>query len=69
MFIIIIIPSERFIISSRAKRACFPRGSQGQRDFFLFVINLSSLVGVCLDVIQSTDVKAHYRFPGNRLPC
>ena len=31
-------------------------------------INLSSLVGVRLDVIQSSDVKAHYGFPGNRLP-
>ena len=36
---------------------------------FLFPINLSSLVGVRLDIIQSTDVKVHYGFPGNRLPC
>ena len=57
----------RFIISSRAKRACFRRASQGQRDFLL-AINLSSLVGVRLDVIQSSDVKVHYGFPGNRLP-
>ena len=28
----------------------------------------SSLVGVRLDVVQSSDVKAHYGFPGNRLP-
>ena len=40
---------------------------QGMRDF-LFAINLSSLVGVCLDVIQSSEVKVHYGFPGNRLP-
>ena len=40
---------------------------QGQRDFIL-AISLSSLVGVCLDVIQSSDVKVHYGFPGNRLP-
>ena len=57
----------RFIISSRAKRACITQASQGQRDFLL-AINLSSLVGVRLDVIQSSDVKAHYRFRGNRLP-
>ena len=57
----------RFIISSRAKRACITQASQGQRDFPL-AINLSSLVGVRLDVIQSSDVKAHYGFPGNRLP-
>ena len=50
-----------FIISSRAKRACVTQASQGQRDFLL-AINLSSLVGVRL------DVKAHYGFPGNRLP-
>ena len=31
-------------------------------------INLSSLVGVRFDVIQSSDVKVRYRFPGNRLP-
>ena len=41
------------IISSRAKRACITLASQGQRDFLL-VINLSSLVGVRLDVIQSS---------------
>ena len=46
----------RFIISSRAKRACTTQASQGQRDFLL-AINLSSLVGVRLDVIQSSDVK------------
>ena len=57
----------RFIISSRAKRACITQASQGQRDFLL-AINLSSLVGVRLDVIQSSDVKAHYGFPGNQLP-
>ena len=57
----------RFIISSRAKRACITQASQGQRDFIL-AINLSSLVGVRLDVIQSSDVKAHYGFRGNRLP-
>ena len=55
------------IISSRAKRACIAQASQGQLDFLL-AINLSSLVGVRLDVIQSSDVKAHYGFPGNRLP-
>ena len=32
------------------------------------IFNLSSLVGVRLDVIQSSDVKVHYGFPGNRLP-
>ena len=49
---VIIIPREaRFIISSRAKRACITQASQGQRDVFL-AINLSSLVGVRLDVIQ-----------------
>ena len=59
----------RFIISSRAKRACIIRGWQGQRDFLvLLAINLSSLVGVRLDVIQSSNVKAHYGFPGNRFP-
>ena len=59
----------RFIISSRAKRACIIRGWQGQRDFLvLLAINLSSLVGVRLDVIQSSDIKAHYGFPGNRFP-
>ena len=57
----------RFIISSRAKRACITQASQGQRDFLL-AINLSSLVGVRLDVIQSSDVKAHYGFWGNLLP-
>ena len=57
----------RFKISSRAKRACITRAWQGQRDFLL-AINLSSLVGVRLDVIQSSDVKVHYGFPGNRLP-
>ena len=41
----------RFIISSRAKRACITQASQGQRDFLL-AINLSSLVGVRRDVIQ-----------------
>ena len=40
----------------RAKRACTTQASQGQRDFLL-AINLSSLVGVRLDVIQSSDVK------------
>ena len=54
----------RFIISSRA---CITQASQGQRDFLL-AINLLSLVGVRLDVIQSSDVKAHYGFRGNRLP-
>ena len=57
----------QFIISSRAKHACITRALQGQRDFLL-AINLSSLVGVRLDVIQSSDVKVHYGFPGNRLP-
>ena len=47
-----IIPREaRFIISSRAKRACITQASQGQPDFLL-AINLSSLVGVRRDVIQ-----------------
>ena len=47
-----LVPREaRFIISSRAKRACVTQASQGQRDFLL-AINLSSLVGVRLDVIQ-----------------
>ena len=32
------------------------------------IFNLSSLVGVRLDVIQSSEVKVHYGFPGNRLP-
>ena len=41
----------------------FPRASQGQRYFLL-----SSLVGVRLDVIQSSGVKVHHGFPGNRLP-
>ena len=40
---------------------------QGHRDFIL-AISLSSLVGVRLDVIQSSDVRVHYGFPGNRLP-
>ena len=57
----------RYIISSRASRACIAQASQGKRDFLL-AINLSSLVGVRLDVIQSSDVKAHYGFRGNRLP-
>ena len=51
----------------RAKRAFITRASQGHRDLLL-AINLSSLVGVRLDVIQSSDVKVHYGFPGNRLP-
>ena len=47
-----VIPREaRFIIWSRAKRACTTQASQVQRDFLL-AINLSSLVGVRLDVIQ-----------------
>ena len=47
-----LVPREaRFIISSRAKRACITQAFQGQRDFLL-TINLSSLVGVRLDVIQ-----------------
>ena len=50
----------------RAKRAFITRASQGQRHFLL-ALNLSSLVGVCLDVTQSSDVKVHYGFPGNRL--
>ena len=63
-----IIPREaRFIILSRAKCACITQASQGQRDFLL-AINLSSLVGVRLDVIQSSDVKVHYGFRGNQLP-
>ena len=63
-----VIPREaRVIISSRAKRACIIQASQGPRDFLL-AINLSSLVGVRLHVIQSSDVKANYGFPGNRLP-
>ena len=63
-----IFPREaRFIISSRAKRACITRASQGQRDFLL-AINLSSLVGVRLYVMQSSDVRVHYGSPGNRLP-
>ena len=46
------IPCEaKFIMSSRAKGACITQASQGQRDFLL-AINLSSLVGVRLDVIQ-----------------
>ena len=66
MYINVFCLAARFIISSRAKRACITQASQGQRDFLL-AINLSSLVGVRLDVIQSSDVKAHYEFPGNRL--
>ena len=59
-----LFPSEaRFIISSRAKLACFPRAPQGKTDFLF-----CCLVGVRLDVIQSSDVKVHYGFPGNRLP-
>ena len=38
-------------MSSRAKGACITQASQGQRDFLL-ATNLSSLVGVRLDVIQ-----------------
>ena len=53
----------RFIISSRGKRACFPRASQRQRDFLL-----SGLVSVRLDVILSSGVKVHPGSPGNRLP-
>ena len=49
----------RLIISWRAKRAYITRA---------WHLNLSSLVGVRLDVIQSRDVKVHYWFPGNRLP-
>ena len=61
------VTNARFIISSRAKRACITRPWQGPRDFLL-AINLSSLVGVRLDVIKSSDVKVHYGFPGNQLP-
>ena len=57
----------RFIILSRAKCTCITRASQGQCDFLL-AITLSTLVGVRLDVIQSSDIKVHYGFPGNRLP-
>ena len=46
----------RFIISSRPKRACTTQASQSQRDF-VQAINLSSLVGIRFDVIQSSDVK------------
>ena len=53
----------RFIISSRGKRACFPRASQRQRDFLL-----SGLVSVRLDVILSSGVNVHPGSPGNRLP-
>ena len=42
----------RFIISSRAKRACISQASHGRRDFLL-AINLSSLVGVRLDLLTS----------------
>ena len=48
----------RFIISSRAKRASITRASQGQRESG----------GVRRDIIQISDVKVHYGFPGNRLP-
>ena len=55
----LIIPSEcekrlaaRFIIPSRAKRSCFPRASQRQRDF-LFAINLLSLV--CIRLVLPTS--------------
>ena len=41
----------RFVISSCAKHACITQASQGQRDFLL-AINLLSLAGVRLDVIQ-----------------
>ena len=57
----------RFIILSHAKCTCITWASQGQCDFLL-AITLSTLVGVRLDVIQSSDVKVHYRFLGNRLP-
>ena len=67
MYINVYSLAARFIISSRAKRACITQASPGQRDFLL-AINLSSLVGVHLDVIQSSDVKVHYGFRGNRLP-
>ena len=50
-----------------AREARITQALQGQRDFLL-AINLSSLVGVRLDVIQSSDVKADYGFRGNRLP-
>ena len=46
----------RFIISSRPKRACTTQASQSQSDF-VQAINLSSLVGIRFDVIQSSDVK------------
>ena len=46
----------RFIISSRPKRACTTQASQSQHDF-VQAINLSSLVGIRFDVIQSSDVK------------
>ena len=36
---------------ARVKRTCITQASQGQRDFLL-AINLSSLVGVRLDIIQ-----------------
>ena len=66
--LIFLIPRKaRFIILSHAKRACITRASQGQHDFLL-AINLLSLVGVRLDVIQSSDVKVHYWFLGNQLP-
>ena len=71
------------VYSSRSEaRSAEPRGLQSRRArsarvshkhrkasvIFLLAINLSSLVGVRLDVIQSSDVKVHYGFPGNRLP-
>ena len=34
----------RFISSSRAKRACIPRASQGQRDFLL-AVTVNRLIG------------------------
>ena len=46
---------EVYNLVARAKRACITRASQGQRDFLL-AINLSSLVGVRLDVIQGSDL-------------
>ena len=59
----------RFIISSRAKCTCITWASQGQCDFLLAITQrVTESVGVRLDVIQSSDVKVHYRFLGNRLP-
>ena len=52
----------RFIISSRAKRACITRAWQGQRDLLL-------AIGWCPPLRNpGSDVKVHYGFPGNRLP-